>query len=750
MKTAAPKVEIRKINGIPRLYVNGEAVPTITYRNRLHDDFAYMRKFADSGHRIFFMTHLRRWDQPESEYWRVVNEKVRTILGFRDDILLVLGMYLAVGPEWAKAHPSDVAHDTDGPLTPGVDPYHGGIITIPYSLFSKEFEGEGVRQVKAHTKFVREHPLGDRIIGFFIEAGAAQEWIPFPRSTQMDYAPVVTDGFREWLRRKYRTDAALRKAWKRADVSLDTALPPTMEEQTSPTHGDFFDPSLGRHVIDFQTCYMRNIGDRIHATCAAAKRGAEGRLVGIFHEPPMEVGARDHEWQRVMEDPSTDFYAGPTCYESRKAGMPTPVHHLVDSLRLLNKLFFTEEDTRPHTVAKKSGAHSHAYTRKESRDTISRSILHTFAKGVLGWYWDFQQQWFSEPWFFGMFEELQRIGVAVQEARPRSAAEVAVFVDEGSIPYTRGDNTLLGAQGHRLLIHEINRIGCPHDIYLFDHVRRSDLPDYKLYVFLNTYRVTEAQRRAVKRLRRDGHVLFFPHATGFINDEAKATASVDNMADLIGMDFKEIDARRPTVVITSDRDHPLVNALPVGHMFGCFPRYLRSSLSGGSQGDPVFPPVIPVSPIFCVDDADAISLGYYALDDLPAPVATSRRTPKPKSHDDHRYVGFAAKQGRDWTSIYAGALAMTSEFLRGLARFSGAHIYLDTDDTLYANDRLIVLHTNWRPGRTRTISLPRRTNVYDLFAEGRVVARAVREFTITVQPKTTYAFFLGSKPPALR
>jgi hypothetical protein len=46
--------------------------------------------------------------------------------------------------------------------------------------------------------------------------------------------------------------------------------------------------------------------------------------------------------------------------------------------------------------------------------------------------------------------------------------------------------------------------------------------------------------------------------------------------------------------------------------------------------------------------------------------------------------------------------------------------------------------------------MPRRTNVYDLFAEGRVVAGAAREFTIAVQPKTTYAFFLGSKPPALR
>jgi len=748
MSSTPPRVEIRKANGIPRLYVNGEPVPTIAYRNRIHDDYAYMKRFADSGHRIFFMTHLRRWDFPESEYWRAVDEKVRTILGFGDDIYLILGMYLAMGPEWAKAHPGDVAHDENGPMAPQME-RHGGILTVPYSLFSKEFEKEGVRQVRAHLRFAREHSLADRIIGFFVEAGAAQEWIPFPRATQMDYAPAVAERFREWLRRRYGTDAALQRAWKHDDVTLDTAMPPTMAQQTSPTRGDFFDPSLGRQVIDFQTCYMRNIGDRIHAACAAAKRGAGGRLVGIFHEPPMEVGPRDHEWQRVMEDPSIDFYAGPTCYESRRAGMPTPVHHLVDSLHLLNKLFFTEEDTRPHTVKKIAGAHAHAHTRRESRDTISRTILHTFTKGVLGWYWDFQYRWFTEPWFFEMFGELQRIGIAVQKARPRSAAEVAVFVDEGSIPFTRGNNTLLGTQGHRLLIHEIGRIGCPHDIYLFDHVRRTDLPDYKLYVFLNTYRVTNAQRRAVKLLRRNGHVLFFPHAAGFMNEQAPHPASVRNMADLIGMDFKEFVVRRPATVITCDRDHPLVNALPVGHTFGHFPRYLRTSLSGGSEENPLFPPVVPVSPIFCVDDADAVSLGYYAFDELPAPVATSRRKLKPDSYDDQRFVAFAARESGDWASVYAGVLAMSSEFLRGLARFAGVHIYLDTDDTLYANDRLIVLHTNWRPGAVRTVHLPKRTNVYDALAGGKLVARNAREFTVAVRPRTTYAFFLGSRPPEL-
>jgi len=750
MASLPPRISIRKVNGIPRLHVGGDAVPTIAYRNRIHHDFAYMKKFADSGHRIFFMTHPRHFDQPESQYWRAVDENVRAILGFNPQTLLILGIYLGVDEQWARQHPDDIARTIDGsPAPPSVDSHHGGLITMPYSLFSKEFEKEGIRQVKAHVEWARRHPLGHRIIGFFIEAGAAQEWIPFNRGDQMDYAPVVTTGFRAWLRKKYGTNAALRKAWKMRAVGLDTATPPTQQEQEASTRGDFFDPSLGRRVIDFQQCYMQNIGDRIHAVCKVAKRRGEGRLVGIFHEPPMEVGPHDHAWQQVMEDPNIDFFAGPPCYESRKAGQPIPLHHLLDSLRLLNKLHFLEEDTRPHTMARIVGHHVHCASSDESRQAIARSMLHAFANGTLAWYWDFQYRWFTETWFFDFFRQLQDIGAAVQAARPRSVAEVAVFVDEGSIPYTRGDNALLGNLGHRLLIHEMNRIGCPHDIYLFDHVRRRDLPEYKLCLFLNAFRVTDAQRRAVKRLRRDRKVLFFHHAAGFLNDDARTAASVDNIADLIGMHVKEFDARHPTTVVVTDRDHPIVNALPVGFTFGQFPRYLRRSLFGGSDDDPIFPRILPVSPIFSVDDAEAVSLGYYTFGELPAPVATSRRAPQAKRNDDSRYVGFAAQHGDDWTSIYAGVVAWTSELMRGLARYAGAHIYLDTDDTFYANDRLLVLHTNWRPGRTRTIRLPRRTNVYDLLAAGRLVAEGARDFTITVRPKTTYAFFLDSKPPRL-
>ncbi len=99
--------------------------------------------------------------------------------------------------------------------------------------------------------------------------------------------------------------------------------------------------------------------------------------------------------------------------------------------------------------------------------------------------------------------------------------------------------------------------------------------------------------------------------------------------------------------------------------------------------------------------------------------------------------------------MYAGVATMTSDSLKGLIRLAGAHVYVNRNDTFYANSRTIVLQTNRRSGRTRTIRLPRRTNVYDLLNSGGRIAASAREFTIAVRPKTTYAFFLGSRSPEL-
>ena len=78
----------------------------------------YMKKFANSGHRVFFMTHPRHFDEPESKYWRKWT-RTSALLGFNEERLRdPRRMYLGVDEEWAKQHPDDIACTIDGESAP--------------------------------------------------------------------------------------------------------------------------------------------------------------------------------------------------------------------------------------------------------------------------------------------------------------------------------------------------------------------------------------------------------------------------------------------------------------------------------------------------------------------------------------------------------------------------------------------------------------------------------------------------------
>lgn len=81
---------------------------------------------------------------------------------------------------------------------------------------------------------------------------------------------------------------------------------------------------------------------------------------------------------------------------------------------------------------------------------------------------------------------------------------------------------------------------------------------------------------------------------------------------------------------------------------------------------------------------------------------------------------------------------MPADVLRRLAREAGAHIYCDVEEPLYANDRMLALHTI--TGGLRTIALPRKCRrVTELFS-GRVVAENTDHFEDTLTAPCTVLY----------
>jgi hypothetical protein len=101
------------------------------------------------------------------------------------------------------------------------------------------------------------------------------------------------------------------------------------------------------------------------------------------------------------------------------------------------------------------------------------------------------------------------------------------------------------------------------------------------------------------------------------------------------------------------------------------------------------------------------------------------------------------RQMEGWRSVYSPAPNVPASTLRKLAREAGVHIYCEAEEPLYANARLIALHTI--EGGRRTVVLPKTCRrVTELFS-GRVVAEASSRFDDTLTPPCTALYELEER-----
>jgi len=128
----------------------------------------------------------------------------------------------------------------------------------------------------------------------------------------------------------------------------------------------------------------------------------------------------------------------------------------------------------------------------------------------------------------------------------------------------------------------------------------------------------------------------------------------------------------------------------------------------------------------CYDVKNVGQLTGIPLDSLPPVTEPSQVTRKSRG---------------DWTSILVSAPCIPSDVLRSIAQEAGVHIYNDQPDALYANENLLAIHTGENGGK-RTLSLPRRARVVELF-DGRVVSETpVKQFTDELPPLSTRLYHL--------
>jgi hypothetical protein len=468
----------------------------------------------------------------------------------------------------------------------------------------------------------------------------------------------------------------------------------------------FRDPARSRPAIDYFEFFPTLIGRYNRRVAAAIKRESGGRALTMVHSGAVVASMR-MSWGRqlqsnnndladLLDDPNIDMFIQAQPYNTRWAGEAVHLYVPEKSVELHGKLYLFDHDHRTLGCGfLRDGRHRSQY---ESEAVFRRDYAYQWIANAGAWIADmaysrwpsFSSEWL--PWYAmtevarPIRETLATLG-ALNEPR-RSVTEVAVVLSLNSPRYE--DACRMGAH-YKGLVNDflfqkgLPFFGAPYDVILTSDLDHPNLPDYKLYLFLNPTYFTAAEKRAIGRLKRDGKVLAWFYAPGYVTDEGLSTAAVKEVSG-IGLKANQEAFETPSLVFREG--HPLSAGLGGETLKAVtWDVFEKGDLSPSR-----------ISPIFYADDPDLSPAGFYA---------------------DGK-IAYGVKDFGTWKSVWCGVPNFNLAALVRLARFAGVHLYAEAPVVLSADSRMLMIHNGYDGARTLRISLPRPAKVSDLFTGARI------------------------------
>ncbi|MGC9349934.1 MAG: hypothetical protein ACP5JG_17480 [Anaerolineae bacterium] len=740
------RTEVKVIHGAPTLCLNGEPVPALAYfwsacayaptaEEREGERRRLMRQMRDAGVHVYMHCPYPGWNAPGAydpstppphTGRESIDTMVQRVLEVDPEGYFIPRVSTAPPWSWVALHREEM-EVIDG----AVD------MVRQVSWASDLWLHEAGEMLTAFVDYCESQPWGDRVFAYHVD-GPSGEWCP--RSAMIgqygDYSRPMRAWFQAWLRRKYGDEATLREAWNDRNVTFETATVPSPRQQRETGFFRYRDPREETQVID----YYRAVRDRsvhdIRTLAGVAKGACERRkVVGVFYgyepamywSPALFFGENDEMaysqasaqrsghmgLSRVAECEDIDYIASPYDYLYRTAGGVGASQSLPYSIALRGKVFWTEDDTRTHT-SPRTIWYGRTRNDAESVAVLRRNFAGMITDNASLWWMDQQGRWFDTPEIHAAIQDMVKVASRLPELDRRPWGEIGVFLDEDGAFYTELENNYGWAEVYKQRLFGLAGLGAPYRLHTLRDLALDNLPDYKLWIFLEAH-VLDAETRQLiqKRCKRDGNVLVWHHGAGLIDEGP----SVENMTELTGIKFLMRETPWEHIVAINNWRHPITRGLPRDLVYG------TDRMSG---------PVLLVWD----DEATELGLGIYNNGVNETALAIKEFGKGARGASD------GGRGPEDWASVYSSAPNLPGALLRGLARYAGCHIYCDTGDQIHADRRFVAIHT--AAGGPTTIRLPHVAPVRDVFGRHKL-GDALRQFTVDLPRTSTTLFYLGDE-----
>lgn len=719
--------DIRQYNGRPAIHINGEYFPpmmaTIRTNNIDHMviDREYYRQLGKAGIRLFFVICDTVWLKPNA--LELFKEEAETILEVVPDAYIVPRIGLHPTNEWMLEHPEECCTYTDG-SKPGVNDFftESYITDMPhlYSLCSSVWQQDAGKALRETWNLLMALPYADRIVGCFLAAGGTSEWyytLPIlARGMTLGHSDAFKRWFSKYLTEEYGTDEALRKAWCMEDITLADPPIPEFEKHyynekadndaiypsvrllsncdvpTPPSNeyavGSFVDMDKNRQTFDFYRALHNGTAESIVYFAKIIKEMTPNRLVGAFYgsfgcTSFLNNGTAGGTL-RILNSGVVDFLAAPGVYENRQPGGMEGQREIHDSFALRNMIYIIEQDTRTHMENAFWRDKFNFYDVIDSINVMKREFGRNIADDTQAWWFDqlLGGRRYKHPELYQLISQQQKIGHEAYSLPREKLSEIAMIFDEESTQVVSQRTSVECVE--MLHNYEISRIGAPVDQYYHNDMGNPAMPDYKLYVFVNVFTLTNEERKVIHdKLCKNHAAAIFMYASGLINPDRDNKLSPHNISELTGFDIVMDDEERiPKFRI---KEHKATEYMQPRFLYGWFDRK-RLGAFGSSDMIKTF-----LWPAFYPLDGESVA--DFVNFDAPA---------------------ISIKEADGFVSIYYGAKFIRSDTIRSLAAYAGCHIYCDSDDVTFISRNYITIHASSNGNKTLRFPKPvTLTEVYE-------------------------------------
>lgn len=663
-------------DGRSSLLLNGQAVAPVLYKSEPYHTEGDFRRFGEAGVKLATVSVRLGTNKGAPGVWlgkdrydfAPAEAALRKALLRNPQANVILDVNFYPYAAWGEEHPQECWTNHEGQRAYGswgnVDGFTSDLSTVKQERFaawyypsyqSPVWQEEAGRATAALIAHLRQTPYGRVIVGYYLSGGHDGQ---FQVLGDYDYSPATQEAFRQWLRTKYGTIEKLRAAWGEVPGSFEqVTVPPPLQKsgnlEAAPPY-----LTLGADV-DYRTFAIERSW-LLRDVFAGIIKQAAGKPVVVLSYGNPDV----YDFWPSFGLKYLDGSASMSYYPYRNPGYALGYKPYA-GFPLHGKLCFQELDTRswagsvgPDEVYQMWIG---AGLTPETWRAVNRKLAgFSLAGGTGFWYYD-MNHFFDAPEIMAEIKQTAAVAARLAQRTPRRfRPDVCVVETSGANRFLSSPHASQRSSAFYQLM-ALEQSGVPYDRhYLPDVLSHPDLQNYRLYVFLQTRFLTDAERAQIRtKLQRGGKTLVWVNDAGYLSEGGQ---SVGAMSDLIGMTVRtEEKYGRLTPIM--EAKGPLAGVQPV---LGLNEMLMTIMVAAGQSS------FATREQPFWIEDATATPLAHYA---------------------ETGQAAAARKQLPGWQSVYlAAASSLTGDLLNGLARQAGAYVAGPAGQSLTLSGDFASLH----------------------------------------------------------